>query len=75
VNALANQQHPGRSGFVGVYWQTPKGRVPRWIAQVCTNGKIKAVPGRYETAIEAHNARCDFLAKLGFAVPAKVEAI
>jgi hypothetical protein len=70
----ASTQKPGPSGFVGVYWQSPKNRTPRWIAQVCVNGKIKAVPGRFGTAEEAHHARLAFIAAHGIGTPVKTTA-
>lgn len=53
------------SGYVGVYKQSPKHSFARFVAQVTlANGKRKAVPGRYDTAEEAHAARVTFLARL-----------
>lgn len=73
MNSAAQQQNPV-SPYPGVRMHRPKHASHRWIGRVTHNGKRIAVPGRYDTAIEAHNARCDFLVKLGLAAPAKIVA-
>jgi hypothetical protein len=55
------QQYPG------VYLQKPKTSFPRWIGRVYLNGKRTAVPGRYDTAQEACDARVAFMAAHGIA--------
>jgi hypothetical protein len=52
------------TGYPGVYLHRPKRAVHRWIARVTINGKCKAVPGRYDTPLEAYKARVAFLAKI-----------
>jgi hypothetical protein len=58
--------------FVGVSFQRPKRASHRWIARVWTGSKLIAVPGRYDSALEAHEARLAFIAKLEAEAAAKV---
>jgi hypothetical protein len=69
VNTAATQQKT-----VGVYLHRPKDAAHLWVGRIWIKGKCSQVPGRYQTAIEAHNARCDHMAKLGLPVPAKIVA-
>jgi hypothetical protein len=51
------------TGYVGIYMHRPKNRSHRWIARVTIDGKRQQVPGRYDSAKEAHDARVAFIAK------------
>lgn len=70
MNIEVPQQKP--AGVVGIYLHKPKHAVHMWIGRIWVKGKCSQVPGRYKDPIEAHNARCDYMAKLGMAAPAKI---